>query len=139
MGPLHRSADSEGPSPPARPRLAYRRPAPAATVEDVLALIDAARASLGPEDLAAVLTVVSRETELLRRGALPARPRGRLREGKPALSPAARECLRPIRSALAEVARAPVAGRPPDLVELGERVAAHAQRAAPPVPTEPPG
>ena len=47
-----------------------------------------------------MLVVVLRETQLMRRGSLPARPRGRLREGRPSLTPAAREFLRPIRLAL---------------------------------------
>jgi hypothetical protein len=109
------------------PRLAYRRPAPPATVAEVIALLDDAHADLHADDLAAVLMVVLREAEILRRGALPARPRGRLREGRPPLTPVARAALRPIRQALAEVARTPVAGRSPNLVVLGERVAAHAE------------
>jgi hypothetical protein len=90
-------------------------------------LMDVAHAALGSEDLAAVLVVVLREAELLRRGSLPARPRGRLREGRPSLTPAAREFLRPIRMALDEVARAAMAGGIDEIAALGERVGAHAE------------
>jgi len=123
-----------------RPRGARRASTPP-SVDDLLGLIDAAHASLGAQDLAAVLGVLARETELLRRGALPARPRGRLREGQPSVSPAARAHLRPIRIALAQVARTPPRMTASDLVALGERVARHAEHVngmAPDVPPEVP-
>ena len=88
--------------------------------------MDVAHAVLGSEDLAAVLVVVLREAEILRRGELPARPRGRLREGRPSLTAAARGYLRPIRVALDEVARATNTGGG-EIAELGERVGAHAE------------
>jgi hypothetical protein len=90
-------------------------------------LMDVAHAALGSEDLAAVLVVVLRETQLMRRGSLPARPRGRLREGRPSLTPAARAFLRPIRLALDEVARAAMRAGIDEIAALGERVGAHAE------------
>jgi hypothetical protein len=121
--PRTRAAQSNPPGASARRGAVH----PPVSVEDVLAMIDAARAELGPEDAAVVLAVLTRETDLLRRGALPARPRGRLREGQPSVSPAARTHLRPIRIALAEVARTPPGMTPTDLAALGERVARHTE------------
>ena len=93
-------------------------------------LMDLAHAGLGSEDLAAVLVVVLRETQLMRRGSLPARPRGRLREGRPSLTPAAREFLRPIRLVLDEVARGAMDAGDDGITALGERVGAHAEMLA---------
>ena len=93
-------------------------------------LMSVAHAALGSEDLAAVLVVVLRETELMRRGSLPARPRGRLREGRPSLTPAARVFLRPIRLALDEVAREAMRAGPDEIAALGDRVGAHTEELA---------
>jgi hypothetical protein len=112
-----------------RPRgLSLARSAPPrADADTVCHLMDVAHATLGSEDLAAVLVVVLRETELMRRGSLPARPRGRLREGRPSLTPAARVFLRPIRLTLDDVARDALRAGTDEIVALGERVGAYAE------------
>jgi hypothetical protein len=89
--------------------------------------LDLAHAALGSHDLAAVLVVVLRESELMRRGALPARPRGRLREGRPSLTPAGRIFMRPIRMALDDVAREALQAGTAEITALGERIGAHAE------------
>jgi hypothetical protein len=94
------------------------------TVRD---LMDVAHAALGSGDLAAVLVVVLRDSELMCRGSLPARPRGRLREGRPSLTPAARVFTRPIRLALDEVAREALRTGSHEIVGLGERIRAYAE------------
>lgn len=139
MRPARAVASGTGGDESGSARRTARRGPRTASLDDVLRLIDGARASLGKDDLAAVLVVVGRETELLRRGALPARPRGRLREGRPSLTPAAREHLRPIRIALASVARTPRWEGPDGLAELGSRIERHvADGSRPPAP-DPPG
>lgn len=100
---------------------------PRADEETVCHLMDVAHAALGSEDLAAVLVVVLRDAELMRRGSLPARPRGRLREGRPSLTPAARAFMRPIRLALDDVAREALRAGTDQIAALGERVRAYAE------------
>jgi hypothetical protein len=97
------------------------RPAPAAEA-GIVTLIDEAQAELAPEEFVAALAILRRETDLLRGGRIPARPRGRLREGQPELTAHARQQLRPIRLELSRVARyVDVSGG--SLSSLGERIA----------------
>lgn len=111
-----------------RRRLSLARSAqPRADEDTVCHLMDVAHAALGSEDLAAVLVVVLRESELMRRGSLPARPRGRLREGRPSLTPAARLFMRPIRLTLDDVAREALRTGTDRIIALGGRVGAHAE------------
>lgn len=111
-------------------------PRPPATATDLQELIAQACRELEPADRAAVLAVLGREADLLRRGALPARPRGRLREGRPPVSPAARTFLRPIRIALAEIARGPEMS-PAGRIALGEYLARAADGVVEPPPHTP--
>ena len=108
-------------SPPLPVGRARATPPGEVTEADVAALIAQAAATLDAADMAAVHAVLSRDAELLIRGTLPARPRGRLREGRPPLSPAGRAFLRPIRIGLAEVSRRPGVTAA-ELVALGERL-----------------
>ena len=112
-----------------RPRgLALARSGPPRADEDTVChLMDVAHAALGSEDLAAVLVVVLRDSELMARGSVPARPRGRLREGRPSLTPSARVFMRPIRLALDDVTREALRAGSDEIVALGERVRAYAE------------
>jgi hypothetical protein len=112
-----------------RPRgLSLARNAPQLADENTVCyLMDVAHAALGSEDLAAVLVVVLRDSELMCRGSLPARPRGRLREGRPSLTPAARVFMRPIRLALDDVAREALRAGTDEIAALGERVRGYAE------------
>ncbi len=104
------------------------RCAPAIDAE-IVHLIDDAQSGLSHDDFVAALTVLRRETDLLRGGRIPARPRGRLREPGD-LTAAAREHLRPIRLELGRVARyIDVSGG--SLVALGERVAGYIETVGP--------
>jgi hypothetical protein len=97
------------------------QPAPAVEA-GIVTLIDEAQAELAQEEFVAALAVLRRETDLLRGGRIPARPRGRLREGQPELTAHARQHLRPIRLELSRVARyVDVSGG--SLSALGERIA----------------
>lgn len=111
---------------PRGPSLARNEP-PRPDTGTVFCLMEVAHAALGSADLAAVLVVVLRDAELMGRGCLPARPRGRLREGRPSLTPAARVLMRPIRLALDDVAREALRAGTDEIAGLGERVRASAE------------
>jgi hypothetical protein len=97
------------------------RPAPAVEA-GIVTLIEEAQSELAEAEFVAALAILRRETDLLRGGRIPARPRGRLREGQPELTAHARQHLRPIRLELSRVARyIDVSGG--SLSALGERIA----------------